>query len=92
MIYRNELLKEEAAELGRYSIHLAIVLALMFSLAVVVIISKRTFTNLLWAEAAAFAIPMPIALYFKRRIVLVGTFSYVTALMSLLGAAVLLGV
>jgi hypothetical protein len=87
-----ERLKQEAAELGSYSIHMAIVLSLTFSLAAVVIISRTHLTNNLWADAAAFAVPIPIALYFKKRIVLLGAFTYAAALVLFLGAAVLFGI
>jgi len=40
---------------------------------------------------AAFAVPIPIALYFKNRIVLLGAFAYAAALILILGAAVLFG-
>jgi hypothetical protein len=86
-----EQLKQEAAELGRYSIHMSVVLSLIFSLAVVVIISKEHLTNL-WVDVAAFAVPIPIALYFKNRIVLLGAFAYVGALIVFLGAAVLFSI
>jgi hypothetical protein len=41
---------------------------------------------------AAFAVPIPIALYFKKRIVLLGGFAYVAALILILEAAVLFGI
>ena len=94
MISWNEMerLKQEAAELGSYSIHMAVVLSLIFSLTAVVIISKTHLTNNLWVDAAAFAVPIPIALYFKKRIVLLGAFAYAAALILFLGAAVLFGI
>jgi hypothetical protein len=82
---------QETAELTGYSTHLAVVLSLVFSLAAVVIISKHHITNL-WGGAAAFAVPLPIALYFRNRIVLVGAFAYSAALLLTLGAAVIFGV
>lgn len=87
-----ERLRREAAELGRYSIHVAVALSLMFSLTAVAIISKTPVTNYFWANVAAFAVPIPIALYFKKRIVLLGAFAYVAALVLFLGAAVLFGI
>jgi hypothetical protein len=91
---RNEVerLKRDTAELGRYSIHMAVVLSMIFSLATVAIISKKHLTNYLWVDVAAFAVPIPIALYFKNRIVLLGAFAYAAALILFLGAAVLFGI
>ena len=79
MFSENELerLKREAADLGRYSVH---------------ILSKKHLTNQLWAGVAAFAVPMPIALCFRNRIVRLGVFTYVTALIVALVAAVLFGI
>ena len=85
-------LKREAAELGRYSIHIAVALSLVCSLAAVAIISKKNLTNYLWADLAAFAIPLPIALYFRNQIVFLGTFVYVVVLVVALGAAILFGI
>jgi hypothetical protein len=87
-----EELKREAAELGRYSAHMSMVLSLIFSLAAVVIISKKHLTNFIWVDAAAFAVPIPIALYFKSRIVRLGAFGYVAAVILFLGAAILFGI
>jgi len=87
-----ERLKREADVRGRYSIHLSIVLSVIVSLAAVVIISKKDLTNHLWADAAAFALPIPIALYFRNRIVRLGAFGYTAALILFLAAAVLFGV
>ena len=84
--------KREAADLGRYSIHMSVVLSLIFSLAAISIISKKYLTNDLWVDMAAFAVPIPIALYFKNRIVLLGAFAYVAALILILAAAVLFGI
>lgn len=94
MISWNEVnrLKQEAAARGRYSIHLAIALSLICSLAAIAIISKKNLTNYLWADLAAFAVPIPIALYFKNRIVLLGAFVYVAALILALSAAVVFGI
>ena len=76
----------------RRSIHMALVLSLILSLSVVTIISKKNLTNNLWAELAAFAVPIPIALYFKNRIVLLGTFLYAAALILFLGIAIVFGI
>ena len=94
MISRNEVerLKRDAAARGRYSIHVAIALSLICSLAAVAIISKKNLTNYLLADLAAFAVPIPIALYFKNRIVLLGAFTYVAALILALSAAVVFGI
>jgi len=93
MISWNELerLEEEAAELSSYSIHMAVVLSLVFSLTAVVITSKTHLTNYLWVDAAAFAVPIPIALYFRKRLVLLGAVAYAAALIMFLGAAVMFG-
>ena len=87
-----ERLKREAAELGRYSIHIAVALSVVCSLAAVAIISKKNLTNYLWADLAAFAIPLPIALYFRNQIVYLGAFVYVVVLMLALAAAVVFGI
>jgi hypothetical protein len=42
------------------------VLSLVFSLALVAIISKNHVINSLWIDVAAFAVPIPIALYFEE--------------------------
>jgi hypothetical protein len=86
-----ERLRREAADLGRYSVHIAVSLSLVFSLTAIAILSKRHLTHPLWVDAAAIAVPMPIALYFRSRIVLLGVFSYVAFLIVALAAAVLLG-
>ena len=87
-----ERLKRDVADFGRYSVHIAIVLSLVFSFTAVAILSKKHLTNQLWAGVAAFAVPMPIALYFRNRIVLLGVFTYVAALIVALVAAVLFGI
>src|SRR5438105_15390591 len=79
-----ERLKREAAELGRYGIHMAVALSMMFSLAAVAIISKKHLTNYIWVDVAAFAVPIPLALYFRNRIVLLGAFVYIAALVLIL--------
>ena len=86
-----ELLDQEAAEVRRYSTHIAVVLSLIFSLAAVVILSKNHLTNL-WIDVAVFAGPIPIALYFKNQIVRLGVFAYIAALVLALSAAVAFGV
>lgn len=85
-------LKEEAAELGRYSIHIAIVLSIVFSLTAVVILSRQHMTHQLRACIVAVVVPMPIALYFRSRIALLGVFAYVAALIVALVAAVMFGI
>ena len=93
MISWNEVrLKREATELGRYSIHISVVLSLVCSLAAVAIISKNHLTNYLWVDVAAFAVPIPIALYFKNRIALMGVFTYAGAVILALAAAILFGI
>ena len=87
-----ERLKTETADLRRYSVHVAIVLSLVFSLTAVAILSKTRLTNYLWANLAAFAVPLPIALYFRNRIVDLGVLSYVAALIIPLVAAILFGI
>ena len=87
-----ERLKREAAELGSYSTHVAVALSLICSLVGVAIISKKPFTNYLWADVAAFAVPLPVALYFRSQIVWLGAFVYVTALVLALIAALVFGI
>ena len=87
-----ERLKREAAELGRYSIHVTVALSLICSLAAVAIISKKYVTNVPWMVVAAFAVPIPIALYFRKGIVLFGPFAYIAALILALSAAVVFGI
>ena len=78
--YELERLKQDAVDRGRYSVHLAIVLSVVFSLTAVAILSKKDLKNQLWADVAACVGPMPIALYFRNRIVLLGLFTHVAAL------------
>ncbi len=87
-----ERLKEEAAELGRYSVHIVIVLSLVFSLMAVAILSKRQLTHEFSACVVAFVVPMPIALYFRNRIVLFGVFTYIVVLVVALIAVILFGI
>jgi len=55
----------------------SIELSVVCSLAAVVILSKRHVTDYLWFDFAAFAVPIPIALYFKKQIGLLGIYTYV---------------
>jgi len=87
-----EPLKRDAAELSRYAIHISIVLSLVFSLAAIVILSKKHMTNHFWIDLAVLAGPVPIALFFKKRIVLLGVFTCVALMLLALGAAVVFGV
>ena len=87
-----ERLKEEATELRRYSVHIAVVLSVVFSFTAVAILSKRHLTHQLLACILACAVPMPAALYFRNRIVLLGFFTYVAALVIALIAAILFGI
>lgn len=83
---------EEAAELGPYSNHIAIVLSIVFSLLTVVILSRQHLAYQLPACIAACAVPMPIALYFRSRIALLGVFTYVATLILVLIAAILFSI
>ena len=84
-----ERLKTEASDLDRYGVHVAIVLSLVFSLTAVVILSKTQGANYLWVNVATFVVPIPIALYFRKRIVDLGVLTYVAALIIALAAAIL---
>ena len=84
--------KEEAAELERYSVHIVIFLSLVFSLMAVAILSKRLLTHQFSVCVVAFVVPMPIALYFRHRIVLFGVFTYIAALVIALIAVILFGI
>jgi hypothetical protein len=90
MIYPDEAnqLKEEADQLA---VRTSVVLSLIVSLAAVAILSKRHLTNYLWVSVAALTVPLFLASHFKSRIVSVGPFAYVAALIVVLGAAVLFG-
>jgi hypothetical protein len=85
-------LNNEAAELKRYSVHIAVVLSVVFSFTAVAILSKQHLTHQLSACVIACALPLPIALYFRNRIVLLGTFTYVAALILSLIAAIVFGI
>jgi hypothetical protein len=84
--------KEDAAELRSYSVHIAVVLSVVFSFTAVAIFSKQLLTHQLLACVLACALPMPIALYFRNRIALFGLFTYVAALIIALIAAILFGI
>ena len=87
-----ERLKEEAAEFRSYSVHIAVVLSVVFSFTAVAILSKQLLTHQLLACVLACAVPMPITLYFRNRIALLGFFTYVAALVIALIAAILFGI
>jgi hypothetical protein len=72
--------------------HFAVVLSLVFSLAIGAISSKHYVLNSLWFDVAAFAVPIPIVLYFENRIIRFGIFTCVVAVVLPLGAAVLFGI
>ena len=88
----SERLKRHTAELDRYGVHIAIVLSVVFSLMTIAILSKRGLLNHLPVDVAVLAGPMLIALYFRKRIVLFGVFTYIAAVGLALIAAVLFGV
>ena len=83
---------QREARSAAYSIRVAIVLSLMFSLAAIAIISKKHHTNVFWGGVAAFAAPLAFSLYFRNRIVLLGGGVYVAALIAILVAAILFGI
>ena len=87
-----ERLNEETAELKRYGVHIAVVSSVVFSFTAVAILSKHHLTHQLSACVLACALPLPIALYFRNRIVLLGTFTYVAALILALIAAIVFGI
>lgn len=72
--------------------HIAIVLSLVFSLTAVSILAGRRLTHQFSACVVACALPMPVALYFRNRIVLLGVFTYAAALVIALAAAILFGI
>ncbi len=84
--------KRNAAGVGRYSVHMSLILSVVVSLAAIAILSKRHLTDYLWVHVAAFVIPMPIALYFRNRIVLIGAVTYLAVLMVVLAGAVIFGI
>jgi hypothetical protein len=79
MISWNEMkqLGRDAPKLARRGAGVSIVLSVVCSLAAVVILSKRHVTDYLWF---GFAVPIPIALYFKKQIGLLGIYTYVAVL------------
>jgi energy-converting hydrogenase Eha subunit A len=87
-----ERLKREAAEPGGYSIRVAVVLSLIFSLAVVAILSRQQPTNHFWVAATVFAAPIPVALYFRNGIARLGAYAFAAVMIFFLGAAVLYGI
>ncbi len=93
MITANQMeqLKLEAADLSRFSNHMSVVLSVILSLTAVAIISKQQLTNYLWVNVAAFAIPLPIALYFRMSIGRLGAFVFPAVLILALAAAVMFG-
>lgn len=85
--------KLDAMERGSHdSVHLAIVLSMVMSLTAVAILSKQHLTNEALADVAACVVPLPLALYFRSRIVLLGFFPYVAVLTVALIAAILFGI
>ena len=84
--------KRETADLGHYSVRIAIVLSLVVSLMAVAILSKKHIMNDIWADLGVFAVPMFIGLYFRNRIVLLGFNTFVAAMIIALVAAILFGI
>ena len=93
-LQKNEVdqLEEEASELRSYSAHIAVVLSVVFSFTAVAILSKRHLRHQFSACVLACAVPMPVALYFKNRIVRLGAFTHVAAVVIALIAAILFGI
>jgi hypothetical protein len=94
MITWDEVERRRDAERGAYG-HLAGVLSLVFVVdGCGAIISKKHLVNSLWVDLAAFAVSIPIALYFENRIVRLrlGLFPFVVAIVLALCAAVLFGI
>jgi hypothetical protein len=58
----------------------------------VAILSKQPLTNQLWADMIAVAVPLPVALYFRKRIALLGFLPYVAVLVIALVATILFGI
>ena len=86
-----ERIKRHAAEYDSYCVHIAIVISLVFSLTAVVIMSRGHRIHQLWAGTLAFAVPLPVALYFRKQIVSAGAFTFVAALIGAMLAAILFG-
>ena len=84
--------QQDSAGLGLNSGHFVAVLSLVVSLALVAIISKNHVINSLWIDVAAFAVPIPIVLYFEKRILRFGVFTCVATIVLPLSAAVLFGI
>ena len=84
--------QQDSSGLGLNSGHFVAVLSLVVSLALVAIISKNHLINSLWIDVAAFAVPIPIALYFEKRILRFGVFTCVATIVLPLAAAVLFGI
>jgi hypothetical protein len=84
--------QQDSAGLGLNSGHFVAVLSLVVSLALVAIISKNHVINSLWIDVAAFAVPIPIVLYFEKRILRFGGFTCVATIVLPLAAAVLFGI
>jgi hypothetical protein len=84
--------QRNSAGLRLYSSHFVAVLSLIFSLTLVAIISKNHVINSLWIDVAAFAVPIPIALYFEKRILRFGVFTCVATIVLPLAAALLFGI
>jgi hypothetical protein len=72
--------------------HFVVVISLVFSLAIVAISSKHHVLNSLWFDLAAFAVPIPIVLYFEDRIAQFGIFTCIASIVLPLGAAVVFGI
>ena len=70
----------------------AVVLALVVSLAALAIVSKRHVAPHFWIATIAFLTPIPIALLFRKKIASVAVWLYVAAVLLLLVAAVLFGI
>ena len=72
--------------------HLAVVMSLVMSLAIVAISSKNHVVNSLWFVVAAFALPMPIVLYLENRLGGFGIATRCAAIVLPLAAAILFGI
>jgi hypothetical protein len=70
----------------------AIVLALVVSLAALAIVSKKEAAPPFWITAAAFLALIPIALLFRKTIASVAVWLYIAAVLLLLVSAVLFGI
>jgi hypothetical protein len=81
----------DAAELNRFSIRLWIVLSLVLLLTTSVILLKNQALSRRWPYAAALVVPISFGLYFRNRVMLLGPFVYVGAVVLLLLTAVFFG-